>query len=88
MQTIIRVYCSKQKEITSHQCKLLESYCKWKQQQLKAEAKTREGFKQLEELIKNLLEEKQTYLDHYWDLQKEYTLLQNELDRLKMCSFR
>ena len=55
---------------------------------MEAEERTREGFKYYENAITVMLEDKQKSLELYHDLQREYILVQNELERYKGCSFR
>lgn len=89
IQTVIRVhYCSNQKEINTQQLKLLDNFRKWKEQQLKAENTTRESFKTYQKHIEEMLEDKKKLIDNFHDLYKDYSLLQNELDRFKMSSLR
>lgn len=85
---VIRVHCSNQKEINSQQLKLLENFRKWKEQQLRAENTTRENFETYQNYIKEILEDKKKLMDKFHDLYKDYSLLQNELDRFKMSSLR
>ncbi|KAI8114983.1 hypothetical protein CVS40_12713 [Lucilia cuprina] len=76
----------KQKEINLQQLKLLENFRKWKEQQLKAEHTTRENFKIYQNCIEEMLQDKQKLMDNFHELYKDYSLLQNELDRFKVSS--
>lgn len=68
--------------------KLLESFRKWKDAQLKSEERTRDTFRQYEGHIQLLLQEKQRYVEQYRNLDRDYIAIQNELDRLNICSIR
>ncbi|XP_065357295.1 polyamine-modulated factor 1-binding protein 1 isoform X2 [Calliphora vicina] len=76
----------KQKEINTQQLKLLENFRKWKEQQLKAEQTTRENLKIYQNCIEDMLQDKQKLMHNFHDLYKDYSLLQNELDRFKVSS--
>ncbi|XP_054744386.1 interaptin [Anastrepha obliqua] len=77
----------KQCDLRKQNEKVIESFRKWKEAQLKADDATRASFKQYEEHIKLLLEEKQKFLRQYRDLYRDYSTLQNELERIKMCTY-
>ncbi|XP_053959403.1 interaptin isoform X2 [Anastrepha ludens] len=77
----------KQCDLRKQNEKVIESFRKWKEAQLKADDATRASFKQYEEHIKLLLEEKQKFLRQYHDLYRDYSTLQNELERIKMCTY-
>ncbi|XP_023159223.1 interaptin isoform X4 [Ceratitis capitata] len=77
----------KQCDLRKQNEKVIDSFRKWKEAQLKADDATRASFKQYEEHIKLLLEEKQKFLEQYRSLHGDYCALQHELERIKMCSY-
>ncbi|XP_069962545.1 putative leucine-rich repeat-containing protein DDB_G0290503 isoform X15 [Bactrocera oleae] len=78
----------KQCELRKQNEKVIDSFRKWKEAQLKADDATRASFKQYEGHIKLLLEEKQQFTEQYRCLHGDYLALQNELERIKMCAYR
>uniref|UniRef100_A0A0K8WC13 Uncharacterized protein n=1 Tax=Bactrocera latifrons TaxID=174628 RepID=A0A0K8WC13_BACLA len=78
----------KQCDLRKQNEKVIDSFRKWKEAQLKADDATRASFKQYEGHIKLLLEEKQQFTEQYRCLHGDYLALQNELERIKMCAFR
>lgn len=66
--------------------KIIESYRKWKDTQQKSEDHTRETFRQYEEHIRQLLAEKQRFIEQYRSLHRDYSYIQSELDRIKIRS--
>uniref|UniRef100_A0A1A9WMD1 Uncharacterized protein n=1 Tax=Glossina brevipalpis TaxID=37001 RepID=A0A1A9WMD1_9MUSC len=76
----------KQREAFKKSEKLIESFRKWKETQLKDVERTRDTFKQYEDHIRLLLQEKQRYVQQYRDLHRDYSVIQSELDRLRICS--
>ncbi|XP_067622544.1 golgin subfamily A member 6-like protein 1 [Eurosta solidaginis] len=76
----------KQGDLRNQNEKVIESFRKWKEAQLKADDATRASFKQYEEHIKLLLEEKQKFIDQYRSLHGDYCSLQRQLESIRMCS--
>uniref|UniRef100_A0A0A1XJ25 Uncharacterized protein n=1 Tax=Zeugodacus cucurbitae TaxID=28588 RepID=A0A0A1XJ25_ZEUCU len=78
----------KQCDLRKQNEKVIDSFRKWKEAQLKADDATRASFKQYEGHIKLLLEEKQQFTEQYRCLHGDYMALQNELERIKLCTYR
>uniref|UniRef100_A0A1A9VXU3 Uncharacterized protein n=1 Tax=Glossina austeni TaxID=7395 RepID=A0A1A9VXU3_GLOAU len=76
----------KQRGAFNNSEKLIESFRKWKDDQQKTEERTRDTFKQYEDHIRLLLQEKQRFVEQYRELHRDYSAIQSELDRIRICS--
>lgn len=77
-----------EQEISKQSQTLLDTYRKWKEDQMKAESKTRDAFQQFETYIQTLYKDKHELLNSYRMLRQDYSVLEAELDRLRKSSFK
>lgn len=77
-----------EQEISKQSQTLLDTYRKWKEDQMKAESKTRDAFQQFEAYIQTLYKDKHELLNSYRMLRQDYSVLEAELDRLRKSSFK
>ncbi|XP_073821585.1 yuri gagarin [Musca autumnalis] len=76
-----------EQEICHQSEKLLDSFRKWKENQLKADAENREKFQQLEDQIHLMLQDKLEMLNTQRSMYVDYRTLEAELERLTKASF-
>ncbi|XP_061396018.1 CAP-Gly domain-containing linker protein 1 [Musca vetustissima] len=76
-----------EQEICKQSEKLLESFRKWKEDQLRADAENKKKFEQLEAYIQLLYQDKAEMLNTQRTMWEDYKTLEAELERLSMTAF-
>lgn len=79
--------CRNEQEICKQSEKLLNSFRKWKEQQLKADAENRDKFQKMEAHIQLLYQDKLEMLNAQRSMWLDYKTLEAELERLSQASF-